>query len=245
MKKDTLIFGIRPTIEAIKAGKEIDKILIQKGLIGETFGELSQLMRESKIQFQYVPIDRLNRISPKNHQGIIAFLSLITYQEIENVLPMIYEQGKTPLILILDQITDVRNFGAIARTAECAGVHAIVIPEKGSAQVNADAIKTSAGALHNINVCRVKSLSQTLKFIKDSGLKIIACTEKADKIYTEADYSVPAAIVMGSEEFGISREVLNNSDEMVKIPIHGNIESLNVSVASGIIIYEALKQRSK
>ncbi len=244
MKKDTLIFGTRPTIEAIKAGKEIDKILIQKGLIGETFGELSKLMREKNIQFQYVPIERLNRISQKNHQGIIAFLSLITYQEIENILPILYEEGKTPLVLVLDRITDVRNFGAIARSAECAGVHAIVIPEKGSAQVNADAIKTSAGALHKIHVCRVKKLNQSVKFIKDSGLKIISCTEKSDKSYTETDYSVPAAIIMGSEEDGISSELLNMSDDKVKIPIHGTIESLNVSVASGIIIYEAIKQRN-
>jgi 23S rRNA (guanosine2251-2'-O)-methyltransferase len=240
----SIVFGIRPIIEAIKSGKEIEKVLMQPGLKGELFPELSKLIKQFNIPYQKVPVEKLNRITTKNHQGVIAFISPIEYNNIENLLPIIFEQGKIPLILVLDRITDVRNFGAIARTAECAGVDAIIISDKGNAPVNADAIKTSAGALNIIPVCRTKNLKDTLQYLKNSGLTIFAATEKGNEFYYSNDFSTPCAIVMGSEEDGISGEYLKLCDKKIKIPIIGNISSLNVSVASGIIIYEALRQRA-
>jgi len=243
LKKETVIYGTRPVIEAIKSGKEIDKILIQSGLKNELFYELKKLINQFNIPFQYVPIQKLNRITSKNHQGLIAYASIIEYQNIENILPMFYEQGKVPFIMILDRITDVRNMGAIARTAECAGVQAIIIPSKGSAMINSDAIKTSAGALSKIFVCRSNDLKDSIEFLKNCGLQIIACTEKAENNYYDADYTKPTAIIMGSEENGISTEYLKLSDMQVKISVMGEIESLNVSVAAGIIAFDAVKQR--
>lgn len=237
------IFGIRACIEAIKANKEIDKVLLKKGSRGDLFYELFDLIKEKNIPFQYVPIQKLNRITQKNHQGVIAFISSIEYQNIENILPQLYEQAKVPLLLVLDKVTDVRNFGAIARTAECAGVNAIIIPLKGSALINSDAVKTSAGALHTMPVCRVGSLKETIVFLKQSGIQIVAANEKSDKYYYDVDFKLPSAIVMGAEDKGISNDILNLSDKIVKIPIVGNIESLNVSVATSIIVYEAVKQR--
>ena len=243
MKKEDLIFGIRPVLEAISAGKEVDRVLLQKGLRSELFQELFQQVKELDIPLQVVPIDRLNRITRKNHQGVIAFISQISYHKLELVMPGVYESGKTPLVLILDHITDVRNFGAIARTAECSGVDAIVIPSKGAAAINEDAMKTSAGALHLIPVCRTDRLEDALKFLKDSGLKIVAATEKASIEYDEEDLSVPLAIVMGSEDLGVSVPLLKISDSLVKIPQAGEIGSLNVSVAAGILLFETLRQR--
>lgn len=244
-KKDNsdYIFGIRPTIEAIKSGKEVEKILIQTGINGELFSELNRLIRENKIPTQYVPVEKLNRITGKNHQGIIAFVSPIAFHSIENLVPTIFEAGKTPLLLILDRITDIRNFGAITRTAECAGVDAIIIPTRGSAQVNSDALKTSAGALFKIPVCREENLKNTIDFLKESGIQIIACTEKTDGYYYELDYNTPTAIIMGSEEDGISPEYLKKADYKGKIPLMGEIGSLNVSVACGVMLYEAVRQR--
>jgi 23S rRNA (guanosine2251-2'-O)-methyltransferase len=242
--KSITVFGIRPVIEAINSGKEVDKILLQNGLTGENFHELKKLIHQCNIPFQYVPTEKLDRLTSKNHQGVVAYLSLVTYQSVENLLPSIFENGKTPLILVLDRITDVRNFGAIARSAECAGVDAIIIPSKGSAQINGDSIKTSAGALHKIAVCRTDNLKQTIEFLKNSGLQLVACTEKAGKNYYEADFTLPTAIILGSEEDGVSEEYLKRSDIKVKIPLMGEIESLNVSVASGIVLFEAVKQRS-
>jgi 23S rRNA (guanosine2251-2'-O)-methyltransferase len=242
-KDETMIFGIRPVIELLKSGKNIDKLMIQQGLTGETYGELRQLLKEMKIPCQYVPVEKLNRMTNKNHQGVIGYISVITYQSLENILPVIYEDGKTPLVLILDRITDVRNFGAITRTAECAGVDCIIIPDKGSAQVNSDAIKTSAGALLKVPVCRETNLKFTIEYLKKSGIQIIACSEKAEKFYDEADYNKPTAIIMGSEEDGISPEILKSADGSVKIPLHGEIASLNVSVATGILLYEIIRQR--
>ncbi len=244
MFKDNIIYGIRPVIEAIRAGKEVDKILILNGLKSENLYELRELIKQHEIPYQYVPAEKLNRVTSKNHQGIIGYISEIEYQKIENVLPMVYEQGKDPLILILDRITDVRNIGAIARTAECTGVDAIVIPLNGSAKLNADAVKTSCGALMKIPVCRHANLKDVFVFLKDSGLQIIACTEKTDKLYTQADYNGPVAIVMGSEEDGISGEYLKRSDARVKLPMYGEIESLNVSVAAGVLLYEVIRQRN-
>lgn len=244
-KKQDLIFGIRTVIEAISAGKDVERILIKKGLQGELSRELSELLKDSEIPVQYVPIEKLNRVTQKNHQGVIAFLSPITYQSIENILPGIFEAGKIPFILVLDGITDVRNFGAIARTAECAGADAIIIPSKGAAQINSDAMKTSAGALHKIPVCRVEKLKNTLEFLRNSGLTIIGATEKTEKKYFDSNYEMPVALVMGSEDLGISNDVIRACDDLVQIPIIGEIQSLNVSVAAGIIMYEIVKQRIK
>jgi 23S rRNA (guanosine2251-2'-O)-methyltransferase len=238
------IFGIRAIAEAIKSGKEIEKLLIRKGLAGDLFKEVFDLVRENNVPFQYVPEEKLNRVTRKNHQGIIAFLSPIEYSNIEQLIPMLFEQGKTPFILVLDSLTDVRNIGAIARSAECAGVDAIVVPEKGSAQINADAVKTSAGALHYIPMCRVKSLHLTVKFLKESGLQVFAATEKAADLYYTKDYSTPMAMIMGSEDEGISTDLLKIADSLIRIPITGKVQSLNVSAATSVLLYEVVKQRS-
>ena len=243
-RTDELIFGIRAIIEAIHSGKDIDRILIKKGLSGDLFKELFELVRLHQIPFQYVPIEKINRISKRNHQGVIAFISPVSFYRIEDLLPGWFEEGKEPLVLILDQVSDVRNFGAIVRTAECAGVNAVLIPEKGAAKINADAVKTSAGALHLVPVCRTRNLSETVQYLKESGLKIVAATEKSSSNYTSTNLSGPLAIIMGAEDKGIDYRLLDISDERVKIPILGKIESLNVSVAAGLIVYEVIRQRS-
>lgn len=243
-KRDNHIFGIRPIIEAIKQGKTIDKLFIQKGLHNDLFSELWKLVRIKRINYKHVPIEKINRLTKKKHQGVFAFISPIDLHNIEDVIPSLYEEGKTPLLLVLDRITDVRNFGAIARSAECAGVDAILIPEQNAAAINADAIKTSAGGLLKIRICRTWNLKMALQFMKDSGIKLISCTEKTNNTIYEEDYTVPTAIIMGSEEDGISSELLKISNSKVKIPIIGNIASLNVSVATGIIIYETIRQRN-
>ena len=238
-----MIFGVRAVLEALEAGKEIDKILVKRDIQSELSRELFAALKGRTIPVVRVPVEKLNRITRKNHQGVIAFISSITYQRTEDLVPFLFEQGKNPLLIMLDGITDVRNFGAIARTCECAGVDAIVIPSKNSVSVNADAIKTSAGALHTIPVCREQNLTQTIKFLKESGFKIVAATEKGDYDYTKANYSDPVCIIMGAEDTGVPYEHLALCDEWIKIPMLGNIESLNVSVAAGILIYEAVKQR--
>ncbi|WP_372648692.1 23S rRNA (guanosine(2251)-2'-O)-methyltransferase RlmB [Draconibacterium sp.] len=243
--KDDFLFGTRAIIEAIKKGKTIDRILIKKGLRNELITELQELIKETEIGVQYVPIEKINRITRKNHQGVLAFVSPIEFDNIETVIPGIFEEGKTPLLLVLDQITDVRNFGAIARSAECAGVQAIIIPEKGMARIGADAVKTSAGAIHNIPICKTTNLYHTVRFLKDSGIKVVAATEKGDKLYTNAEMKSPLAIVMGSEDTGVSAQILKLADEQLKIPILGQIESLNVSVSAALMIYEAVRQRTQ
>lgn len=242
-KNENIIFGTRAVIEAINAGKEVDKVFIQDRLTNELISELKKLVRDHKIPFQFVPVEKLNRLTTKNHQGVVAYFSAVTYYKIEDVLPSVFEQGKVPLFIILDRITDVRNFGAIARSAECAGAHAIIIPSRGAAQVNGDAIKTSAGALHKIPVCREDNLKDTIEYLKESGVQIVACTEKTESYYYSIDLTSPTAIIMGSEEDGISGEYIRRSDHKAKIPLMGEIGSLNVSVASGIILYEAVRQR--
>ncbi len=248
-RESNIVLGIRPIIEAIKAGKEVDKILMQKNATGDLMGELKKLLAHNRIPIQFVPPEKLDLICQKNrlrslsHQGVLAFVSAITYHDLSQVIPFVFEKSETPLVLVLDEITDVRNFGAIARTAECSGVHAIVIPKKGSAQINTDAVKTSAGALNHIPVCRVDSLKTTLQFLKESGLQVIACTEKAVDLIQKVDYTIPTAIVMGSEESGISNDIIKTADHLVKIPLFGKIASLNVSVATGVILYEAIRQR--
>jgi 23S rRNA (guanosine2251-2'-O)-methyltransferase len=241
---DQLIYGIRPVVETIKAGKEFDKIFVQNGLRGEHVSELFALLREAAIPYQRVPVEKLNRITRKNHQGVVAFTSLIAYQPVEEIVQMVYERGENPLIVVLDGVTDVRNFGAIARTAECAGVHAIVIPEQGAAQINADAMKTSAGALNFIPVAKVKNLSRTLDHLKDSGLQLIAATEKASGYHYSADLTKPTVIILGSEDDGISPAYLRKADQTIRIPLTGQTASLNVSVAAAVVIYEAVRQRS-
>ena len=237
------IFGIRSIIEAVNAGKTIDKLFIQKGLHNDLFAELWKLVRLKRINYKHVPLEKINRLTRKNHQGVFAFISPIDFHNIEDVIPQLYEEGKNPLVLVLDRITDVRNFGAIARTAECAGVDTILIPEQNAAAINADAIKTSAGALHKVTVCRTWNLKLALQFMKDSGIQLIACTEKTQDNMYKTDYTPPTAIIMGSEEDGVSPEFLKMSDTRVKIPMIGKIASLNVSVAAGVILYEAIRQR--
>lgn len=239
-----MIFGIRAVIEAAEAGKDIDKVLVKRELSGELFKELQEVLRRYEIPMQRVPLERIDRITRKNHQGVIAFTSAVTYQKLEQIVPFLYEEGKNPFLVVLDGITDVRNFGAIARTCEVAGVDAVAIPARGSASVNADAIKTSAGALHTLPVCREQNLKDAVIFLKNSGVKVVAATEKAAKNYTEADYRDPVAILMGSEDEGVSPDILRVCDELVRIPQFGTIQSLNVSVAAGVMVYEVVRQRN-
>jgi len=241
--KKNFVFGIRPVIEAIESGKTVDKIFVQNGLQGNLVVELKKLLAIQKLHVNYVPVEKLNRLTRKNHQGVIAFLSEIPFYKIDDVLPQIFENGRNPLILILDRLTDVRNFGAITRSAECTGVDAIIIPERGSAPVNSDAIKSSAGAIYNVKICKEKNLSHVVDFLQQSGVSVISATEKANKIVYHADFSVPVCIVMGNEETGISKEVLHHSDDKIKLPMIGKTGSLNVSVACGAILYEAVRQR--
>ena len=237
------IFGIRAIIEAVEAGKTIDKLFIQKGLHNDLFAELWKLVREKRINYKHVPLEKINRLTRKNHQGVFAFISPIDFHNIEDVIPKLYEEGKNPLVLVLDRITDVRNFGAIARTAECAGVDTILIPEQNAAAINADAIKTSAGALHKVTVCRTWNLKLALQFMKESGIQLIGCTEKTQDNMYKPNYTTPTAIIIGSEEDGVSPEFLKMCDARAKIPMNGKIASLNVSVATGVILYEAIRQR--
>ena len=243
--EDEMIFGIRAVIEAIEAGKDIDRLLIKKDLQGDLSHELFAAMKGLDIPVQRVPIEKLNRITRKNHQGVIAFTTQISYQHVSDLVPTIFEQGRDPFFVLLDGVTDVRNFGAIARTCECAGADAIIIPSKNSVSVNADAIKTSAGALHTLPVCRENQISQTLKYLKNCGIRIAAATEKGDLDYTRGNYSGPVCLVMGAEDKGIPQEHLALCDEWVRIPILGHIQSLNVSVAAGVLIYEIVKQRTE
>lgn len=242
--KQQFIYGIHPVEEAIKSGKEIEKIFLQNGLRNDAINAVFRLVREHQIPFQYVPVEKLNRLKPNvNHQGVIASLSNISYQPFEEVLTSVFEKGENPFFLILDRITDVRNIGAIARTAECTGVHAIIVPATNSALINSEAIKSSAGALLRIPICRNANLKNVIFYLKESGLQIVAATEKSSKDFFKVDFTKPTAVIMGSEEDGISNEYLKLSDERVKIPMAGEISSFNVSVACGIVLFEGLKQR--
>ncbi len=239
------IYGTRAVIEAIEAGKEIDKLLIQRDLQNDLTSELLQVCHSRKIPFQRVPVEKLNRVTRKNHQGTIAFISPVQFASLDNIISSAYEKAVDPFLLILDRVTDVRNFGAIARTAECAGVHGIIVPSRGSAQIGADAMKTSAGALNHISVVRSMNLKETIKELQQNGIKVVACTEKSDDNIYQTDLSGPIALVMGSEEEGISGEYLRLADAKAKLPMVGQIESLNVSVATGVFIYETIRQRAK
>jgi 23S rRNA (guanosine2251-2'-O)-methyltransferase len=244
-QKENMIYGIHPVLEALEAGKEIEKILIRRDEKNSAFREILGLAGEMEVPVQKVPVDKLDGLTHGNHQGIVAFVSLIDYQPIENVLMNIYEKGEVPLLVLLDRITDVRNLGAIARSAECAGVHALIVPSRGSAQINADAVKTSAGALNNLPIHRSVNLKDTLRYLKDSGVGIVAVTEYGSEVYHSADLTGPVLLILGSEEDGISTEYLKFADNRIKIPLPGTTGSLNVSVAAGIVLFETLRQRSR
>jgi len=245
MKKEEYIFGARAIIEAIKSGKEIDKIIMKRGQDSPLLRELQHEAREHEVPLHYVPIEKINFLCKQNHQGALALLSQIEYQNIEQIIPMLFDEGKSPFVLVVDQVTDVRNFGAICRSAECAGVDAIVVPMKGAAPINGDSIKTSAGALTKIPVCRVANLQDTCKFLKQSGLNLLAVTEKTDTTYYAQDMKGPVALIVGSEEFGISAPLLKEADYLVRIPMMGTIASLNASVAASILMYEVVRQRQE
>lgn len=242
-KEKDCIFGLRSVIEAIKAGKQIDRLLVRQGLQGAVYHELMTLVKANNVAYQIVPVERIELVTRKNHQGVLAWLSVIEYQNIANLLPMIFENGEDPFIIALDGVSDVRNFGAIVRSAECMGAHAVIIPEKGSARITADAVKTSAGALHSFPVCREKSIVRAIEYLKGSGLKVITSAEKSAIAASEAQLTGPVVLILGSEGKGISRELISLSDQQVKIPMTGTINSLNVSVAAGILIYEIMRQR--
>lgn len=243
MDSTDYIYGLRAVIEAIEAGKDIDKIFIKKDLQGDLAGELMRLVRENHLFAQRVPVEKVNRITRQNHQGVVALLSSVTYTRVGELVPTLYENGVLPFVVVLDGITDVRNFGAIARTAECCGVNALVIPERGSVSCGGDAMKTSAGALNYIDVCRERNLASAVKYLKDNGYQIVAVSEKANQNYTEPDYSTPLALVMGAEDVGISPDIMALCDTRVSIPMFGKIGSLNVSVAAGVMMYEVVRQR--
>lgn len=244
-KRSDLIFGTRALIEAIKGGQEIDKVLIKTGASNELIRELLGLLKDYNIPYQNVPQEKLNRVTRKNHQGVIAFISPISFYNIEELVFSLFEEGKTPFFLVLDKITDVRNFGAICRTASCAGVDAVIIPARGAAQINSDAVKTSAGALLSLPICKTFNLKDTLSFLKESGISVYGVTEKTEDLYYSHDFSTPVALILGSEESGISPEYLKMTDANVKIPLTGSIDSLNVSVAAGVLMYEVVKQRQQ
>ena len=241
--KTQYIYGIHAVLEAFDAGKDIDKILLSKTLNDETAKEISERARQLRVPVQRVPVQKIDRITRRNHQGVLAMLAAVTYYRVEDLVPQLFDEGMNPFIVVLDGVTDVRNFGAVARTCECAGVNAIVIPDRESVSVNADAVKTSAGALNYLPVCRERNLVNAVKLLRDSGFKIVGTSDKQHLPYTKADYTGPVAIVLGSEDKGISPEIMKLCDTQVLIPEFGNINSLNVSVAGGIMIYEVVRQR--
>jgi 23S rRNA (guanosine2251-2'-O)-methyltransferase len=241
--QESITYGMRPVLEAIASGKTIDKVLFQKDLSGPLFKDLFIKVRERKIPFQYVPAEKLNRLTRGNHQGVVAFMSAIEYDDIYAIVPYLFEQGKVPFLLILDKVTDVRNIGAIARSAECAGVDAIIIPMKGAAQLNEDAVKSSAGALHKVPVCRHTNLVEVIHFLQDSGIEVVGVTEKADHLFHEYDYRKPVCLIMGNEYEGIAWDYLRECNDTVRIPMAGTIRSLNVSVATGVLLFEVVRQR--
>lgn len=241
--KKSIIFGRHPVVDAIQSGTYIDKLILQQGIRGEFEKEIRHLCKSFNIPFQVVPKERMAKYTRSNHQGVIAFISLLPYYKLEDVLPTIYEKSETPLFLLLDGVTDVRNFGAIARSAEICGVHALVIPQKGSAQINSEAIKTSAGALTKIPVCRENTLASAIDFLQNSGVQVFASDLQGKKLVQQIDWTAPSAIVIGSEGDGIHPALLKRIEEKFIIPQKGTTDSFNVSVATGIILYEVNRQR--
>lgn len=244
MEKENQIFGIRAIIEAINAKKEIDKVFIQSDTQGDLMNELMKTMKKNSINFSYVPVEKLNRLTPNNHQGAVATIAPITFHKLETLVDSVLESGKIPLFLILDQLSDARNFGAIIRTAECTGVDGIIIQKQGSAPVNGDTVKTSAGAVFNVPICKVDHIKDAVFYLQGSGIKTVAATEKTDNNIYDISLNEGIAIIMGSEDRGVNPSVLKIVDEKAKLPMFGTIESLNVSVACGAFLYEAVRQRS-
>ena len=240
-----MIFGIRAVIEAIEAGKVLDKVLLRRDMTSSIGRELLQKLDGTGTPVQKVPMEKLNQFTDKNHQGVIAFLSPIEFTPLDSLVQSLYDAGKTPLLVMLDGVTDVRNFGAIARTCVCAGVDALIIGSRGSVAINGDAVKASAGALNHLPICKVENLQNALRYLQESGLRLVAATEHTDRNYTEVDMTVPTCIVMGSEERGIYEENLKLCTDQVRLPMTNVIESLNVSVAAGVFIYEAVRQRNR
>ncbi|MEQ9439027.1 MAG: 23S rRNA (guanosine(2251)-2'-O)-methyltransferase RlmB [Cyclobacteriaceae bacterium] len=241
--KSEIAFGTRAVMEAIQSGREIERILLQKGEQSDMIHELVTEARRQHVPVSQVPIEKLNRVTRKNHQGVIAFLSSVVYASLDHIINECYQRGQEPFLVMVDRVTDVRNFGAIARTAECLGVHALIIPDKGNARLGGDAMKASAGALNHIPICRQENLKQTIHYLKSSGVRVVACTEKAEGSLPQQDLLGPIALLMGSEEDGISEAYLKLTDAAVKIPMTGKIASLNVSVAAAIGLYEIVRQR--
>jgi 23S rRNA (guanosine2251-2'-O)-methyltransferase len=239
-----LIYGHHPVVEAIRSGKAVEKVFFQQGVRGELEKEIRHLAKEYDIPLQVVPKEKLNKLAGGNHQGVAAYLALIEFISIEDVVPFVFEQGQSPLLLLLDSVSDVRNFGAICRSAECMGVHSVVIPQSGSAPANEDAMKASAGALARIRISRVRSLFSTVEWLQQSGIQVVATalSDRAEPLY-EVDFSLPTAILMGSEGTGVHPKLLKMSDRVIKIPQATDFDSLNVSVAAGIVLYEAIRQR--
>ncbi|AWG25305.1 23S rRNA (guanosine(2251)-2'-O)-methyltransferase RlmB [Flavobacterium kingsejongi] len=244
MEKEHQIFGIRAIIEAIQSGKEVDKVFIQKDAASELMKDLMKVMKRGNVNFSYVPVEKLNRLTPNNHQGAVATISPIPFHDLETLIEKTLESGKTPLFLILDQISDARNFGAIIRTAECTGVNGIIVQKQGSAPVNGDTVKTSAGAVFNVPICKVEHIKDAIFHLQGSGIKTVAATEKTDKTIYDITLTEPLAIIMGSEDRGVNPSVLKIVDEKAKLPMFGTIASLNVSVACGAFLYETVRQRS-
>lgn len=243
--KQQLVYGLRPVMEAIDAGKQIDRVLIQSGLDSDLMAELKGKLRECNVPVQYVPVEKLNRLTTANHQGAVATIAPVEYHKVMDLLPVLQAKGETPFLILLDHITDVRNMGAIARTAECVGAHAIIVPDHGSAQLNEDAVKTSSGALLRIPICREANLKTVINFSKQCGLQIVAATERGATNYLDVDFRHPTLLVMGSEDTGISNDLLKLCDQRAKLPILGEVQSLNVSVAAAVFMYEVLRQRSE
>ena len=239
------LFGIHPVMEAVKAGKKFDKVLHKQGMEGPLYRELTALLARNSIPVQYVPVERLNRIVKGAHQGVVAYISCIDYVPYETLIDTSLATSEAPVIVILDGVSDVRNLGAIARTLECAGGSGIIVPAKGGAALNAEAIKASAGALMRLSVAKVPNLRLAAYYLKQSGFRLISLTEKADRLIYDADMTGPCAFVMGSEGKGISQSMLELSDDKVSIPMSGSISSLNVSVATSVVLYEAVRQRMK
>jgi 23S rRNA (guanosine2251-2'-O)-methyltransferase len=243
MQSDTRIFGLHSVIQAINSNKTIDKVFLQKGLRGELFNELESLIRKHSINVSYVPVEKLNRLADKNHQGAVAQISPIEFYNLEDLVINVIESGKTPLFLLLDQISDVRNFGAIIRTAECTGVDGIIIQKKGGAPINGDTVKTSAGAVFKVPICKVDHIKDAMFHLQASGIKVIAATEKTEDTIYDISFTEPCAIIMGSEGKGISPSIIKLADDRAKLPMYGEIGSLNVSVACGAFLYEVVRQR--
>lgn len=242
-KKNLLIIGKEAVLKALREGKALEKIYLQMNLYGEIIEDIRKIAHEQNVPVSKVPVEKINRLNVSNHDGCVAQISKIQFQELQDVISFVVDKGETPLVLLLDGITDIRNIGAIARSAKAFGVHAIVIPIKGIGALNEDAITTSAGALEEITVCRVNSLMKAVDELHLNGIRVFASEMKAETKLAECDFTIPAAIVMGGEENGIYPALLNYCDEQFNIPMPGGFESLNVSVAAGVILYEAMKQR--